>query len=559
MSDSIIFSVEDCHATEDREVLVGGTLSFSEAMYPFLCQVQRCCQCSGFGARLLLKNHGMRCASCVRASSITDKAWVDITSRLDGGVMKASFTDLTSFQAERSSLLLRVHCRDELDSNWQYTLRDGCRLGIHYVARLQTGEIVGSSRDLVDGKNRGGTDDPIHVVLGGGLRVHLHRGGLDGAGEAAAARSGPPPRQQLILGLEIGLRTMAIGETAIFRCRSDYAHGFRGDGFKIPGTPPDHFLSLEVELLWALSPLPQLPQGAKLERQQRTRKAAEAERYRRGMSSITTRLLNSTSNRLAGNAFIAVGAYAEAKKLYDAGFVDIFVTKEEWDALPNDAEEGPENEEDDEDCSRGYLTPEEKLLLRITRRTLYMNRALVNMKLQRLNPALWDIDQALLLAKEIESDNKENSFYATALFRKGTILLQIAKSELRKEDEGVFWDIAKAQEIASRSGKCFYDAFSHIELNDASSKTRAIAKCQIELRRTALLIDSCAAAHEAAWGAICRDKIFAGLARRAPSELIKDKHEVLINKTTQGHTSDAGSDDEECFPVLESSSEDEDK
>ena len=66
--------------------------------------------------------------------------------------------------------------------------------------------MVGSSRDVVDGKHVGGTDDPFDFILG---------------------------RGDVIPGVELAVASMLVGERATFLIRADYAFASQGDGFKV--------------------------------------------------------------------------------------------------------------------------------------------------------------------------------------------------------------------------------------------------------------------------------------------------------------------------------------
>ena len=573
---------------EDHELSVAGVLPYSDYMYSV--SSERDSACGGFG-----------------------DAWDDITPRLDAGVLKERSSEAARFN--RASVALPTSS-SALEPPWTFPLRDGCRCGVAFTTRFaESGAVCASSRDVVDGRHVGGTDDAVHVVLGGGYRVHVHRGGADGVGEAAAERSGPPPRQQLVPGVELALRTMAVGDQARFRVRAEYMHGDRGDGFKVPGRAEtaagNHeplILIVELELLWALSPLPKLPQGRELERRQKARKETEVALYQRGMSPVGTRLLNGSACRLAGNALLEVGCVLEAKKLYDSGFVAIFVTKAEWEAKPpnvgevgdrgkrglNDDDDDDDDDdggggdrggsnEEEEECSCGYLTESEKESLRQARRLLYLNRALVNLKLGDTNAAIWDAEQSILIATQArklaeanassDSDgngNNYNLFCAKALFRKGRALLAAAQNQVAKEDAGKYWDASKAQQTARRAGESFEAAEEHLQLtsrqqNGEGREIRAIAQARMELRRTAALIAKHAAAHEAAWGAVCRDKIMAGLSittnkqTNMTASAGAESGAAARNGKEQKVEDKDGEADAEVLPDLESSSDEEGK
>ena len=88
----------------------------------------------------------------------------------------------------------------------------------------------------MDGKHVGGTDDPheFHLL-----------------------------RDKWIKGLDIGISTMAVGETARFIIRPQYAYG--ADGYP-PKVMPHDSIDFEVELLSFGDPIPRFPSKAELVR-----------------------------------------------------------------------------------------------------------------------------------------------------------------------------------------------------------------------------------------------------------------------------------------------------
>lgn len=86
---------------------------------------------------------------------------------------------------------------------------------MHYVGRLESGEQFDSSRDR--GK-------PLTFTLGA---------------------------REVILGWDIGVSTMRVGERAEFRIHPDYAYGSSGAGHAIP---PNATLIFDIELLGSITP-----------------------------------------------------------------------------------------------------------------------------------------------------------------------------------------------------------------------------------------------------------------------------------------------------------------
>jgi hypothetical protein len=206
------------------------------------------------------------------------------------------------------------------------------------------GDVLGSSRDVVDGKYVGGTDDALDFLLGQG---------------------------EVIVGVELAVTTLQQpGDRAVFVVRADYAFGSRGDGFKIPPNAPP--LEIDIELVFARAPLPLLPKGPALAQQQKERKARERAHVDASTAPLQERLTAAATQRELGNACVGRGAFADAKEAYDRGFTSLVVTTDEWDG------DKEENGSDGSDSSglpaRPPMPPSDKALVAAEKARLHCNR-----------------------------------------------------------------------------------------------------------------------------------------------------------------------------------------
>ena len=350
-------------ALSDPDYTIPGTQDWNSVHSCRLPGRYTCDYCGAWGHRLLLgnnksgdddtRNEEKRCATCARAQGQVAlpmpglhcqcyhrAGFVDVTPAVDGGVLKGptsraidrSPADSDEEATARAEAALTCARGGELKANtkaWDCPIISGCPCAVQYVVRwaggascgrdsggknhsnipgsdgtcVGSGDVLGSSRDIVDGKNVGGTDDPLDFLLGSG---------------------------EVIVGVELAVTTLQQpGDRAVFLIRADYAFGSRGDGFKVPPNAPP--LEIDVELVFVRAPLPLLPKGPALAQQQRDRKARERAATDASTAPLQERLAAAATQRELGNACVARGAYGEAKEAYDRGFTSLVVTTDEWD------------------------------------------------------------------------------------------------------------------------------------------------------------------------------------------------------------------------------------
>ncbi|EGZ29315.1 hypothetical protein PHYSODRAFT_353627 [Phytophthora sojae] len=183
----------------------------------------RCVECGGFGVGLVT-NPQRLCTHCARLTKAffdpessrfcRDEGFVDISPAADGGVLKK---------------IIR-----EGEAPGKQKLEEGCPTFVQYVGRLMDGSIFDTTRDMIDGRHVGGTDDPFEFQLG---------------------------RQKVIKGWDIGVATMNVGEIARFIIAPEYGYGHEGFA---PKVEPDETLDFEIELLSFKDALPRFPTQAEL-------------------------------------------------------------------------------------------------------------------------------------------------------------------------------------------------------------------------------------------------------------------------------------------------------
>jgi len=379
-------------------------------------RLETCSNCGGEGCRLVLLG-GELCAHCKRSSRTTAKVksgsatataysmngFVDITPALDGGVLKASapvqrgsmaVSEELGSQAEQEALMFAKAARGgemaSIAKPWPYPLVDGCPCGLHFVTRwakvavtgggggpnnserggggaLQVGggDVVASTRDIVDERHVGGTDDPLDVVLG---------------------------RGEVVVGIELAVRTMALGEKSVFLLRHDYAFGSRGDGFKVGSLHAP--LEVELELVYVCAPLPLMPKGPEVEKRRKERQKRERLATAAATGPLDERLASCYDMRNQGNALFAAKDFEGAKSRYDSGFLDLVITTDEWEAGEDPAEDDEVEDGEREKKIKG-LSRLDKRRVCEAKALLHVNRSLVNLKLGRLDAAKWDAERAL--------------------------------------------------------------------------------------------------------------------------------------------------------------------
>ncbi|CAI5721416.1 unnamed protein product [Hyaloperonospora brassicae] len=392
----------------------------------------RCIECGGFGLALVT-NPQKICTHCARVKKVffdpdrntfcRDEGFVDISPSADGGVLKKILREGQSGKRQ---------------------LEEGCPTFVQYVGRLMDGSIFDTTRDMIDGKHVGGTDDPFEFQLG---------------------------REKVIKGWDIGVATMSVGEVARFIIAPAYAYGHEGFA---PKVEPDETLDFEIELLSFKDPLPRFPTQAELAESRKKQNEEDQKLLEENPPpTVDERIECALEQKEKGNALIANHDYDQAQKCYDSGFVHVFYAKEEWENLVSD--------EDKDKVNKVKLV-------------LYLNRALCKIKLGKIEDALWDCDQAILL----DSSNSKGHF------RRGLVFTEKLKSELDKESKGEFWIVDKGFEYASEAERSF-DKAKQL-LGDAND--RKLLHALADLKRNHALLNKYAAKYKEDEKKLYKEKIF---------------------------------------------------
>ncbi|ETV73867.1 hypothetical protein, variant [Aphanomyces astaci] len=365
-----------------------------------------CVNCGGWGLDLVT-NIEKLCLHCARetkaffdpaTSSFCADGYVDISPKADGGVLKKIIK--------------------EGDSNGKF-IEEGCPTFIQYIGRLDDGSIFDTTRDVVDGKHAGGTDDAFEFHVG---------------------------RGKVILGLDVALLTMNLGEVARFIIKPEYGYGVLG---LAPKVEPNETLDYEIELVSFGKPLPKFPSQAELA-ESRKRQAEEDRKMLEDNppATVDERLHSSNEQKEEGNVLVKKGDYEGAQKCYDTAFVHIFYGKDEWEVL---------------------VSAEDKIRINNHKVPLYLNRALCKIKLNKWADAEWDCDKAIEI----------NNTLPKAHFRRSLVFLGKLNDELAKEDRKEFWVIDKATKFLVEAETSLQRAVALTEgVDDAQ-----IVKTQIDLKR----------------------------------------------------------------------------
>ncbi|KAF4033078.1 FKBP-type peptidyl-prolyl cis-trans isomerase [Phytophthora infestans] len=395
--------------------------------------IPRCVECGGRGVGLVA-NPQKLCTHCARVTKAffdpdankfcRDEGFVDITPNADGGVLK------------------KIIKEGELSGKLK--LEEGCPTFVHYVGRLMDGSIFDTTRDKIDGKHVGGTDDPFEFQLG---------------------------REKVIKGWDIGVATMNEGEVARFIIAPEYGYGHEGFA---PKVEPDETLDFEIELLSFKDPLPRFPTQAELAESRKKQQEEDKKMMDENPPpTVDERIESALEQKEKGNKLIAKKDYEQAQKCYDSGFVHIFYAKEEWE---------------------NFVSQEDKDKVNKVKLVLYLNRALCKIKLMKIEDALWDCDQAILL------DPKNSKGH----FRRGLVFTEKLKAELEKEKKGEFWIVDKGFEYANDAEKSLDKAKELIgELND-SKMHHALA----DLKRSHALLNKYAIKYKEDEKKLYKEKIF---------------------------------------------------
>eukprot|EP00736_Rhodelphis_marinus_P013477 Rmarinus@m.18987 len=233
-------------------------------------------------------------------------------------------------------------------------------------------------------------------------------------------------RGHVLTGWDDAMLTMREGENSKIRISPEYAYGREGHGRVGPG----EFVNVDVKLLHVgereeLPPFPSEEElaAARKENEERMRKFAE------NYPTPLEQAERAKVERDLGNELFKQGRYEEAKKQYDKAFVNMFRSREEWEF---------------------HLSEEDKAILNAAKLPCHLNRCMCKLKLNQMEDALWDADQAL----EIDSDSLKGRY------RRALIYLHKAKVELTKEEKGVYWDPEDAFKIAKKSQTDFEKALA---------------------------------------------------------------------------------------------------
>ena len=150
------------------------------------------------------------------------------------------------------------------------------------------------------------------------------------------------------------------------------------------------------------------------------------------------------------------GKWDEAKSAYDQGFVHIYVHKDEWGALMNQAQR------DEFDKCKAVL---------------HSNRCMARVKMEKWDDAIWDADKSI----ELTRGGNVKGYYRRCLIYQGFIERELAKEEQKK-----FWDIDKVKKFVK---------FARADLNacvagseDGKTEDHSVKKARFELDKKERLI-----------------------------------------------------------------------
>ncbi|OQR98057.1 hypothetical protein THRCLA_06793 [Thraustotheca clavata] len=378
-----------------------------------MSQEDRCKVCGAWGVGVA-NNVERICIHCAREQktyfdpdqcSYCRDGYVDISPNADGGVLKKIIKDVPSEDGK--------------------FIEEGCPAFIQYVGRLDDGSIFETTRDIVDGKNAGGTDDPFEF---------------------------PIFRDKAIKGLDIAVASMNVGEISRFIIKPEYGYGAQG---LAPKVEPNETLDYEIELLKYGKSLPKFPTQAELAESRRRQNEEDKKMLEENPPpTVDERLRSSNEYKELGNRAVKEGDYAAAQKHYDTGFVHIFYGKDEWEVL---------------------VSAQDKERINKHKVPLYLNRALCKIKLEKWDDAEWDCDKAI----EIAPDSLKGHF------RRSLVFTGKLKQELAKEERKEFWVIDKANKFLDEAEKSLGKALA---LN-GNKPDGGITKATVDLKRTKMQLN----------------------------------------------------------------------
>eukprot|EP00937_MAST-01D_sp_MAST-1D-sp2_P001086 g1086.t1 len=383
---------------------------------------------------------------------------------------------------------------------------EGCPCSVLFVGRVletggdgadgvvgqcsDSGVIFETNRDVVDGKHIGGTDDPKSFQL---LRGNWLRG------------------------CDVGVATMVVGERASFILRADYAYG--GAGLP-PKVMPGATLVVDIELMGFGEPLPRFPSQAELAA---GRKERAEEEQRQAVAhpppTCDERIRGSNEAKEKANTLYRKGELEAAQKEYDTAFVHIFVTKEEWE---------------------GFMPAADKAAITAAKLPLHLNRAACKLKLGKHEDAQWDCEKAIEISEELGEPCPKGHF------RRGAVFMGALAAELRKEADGVFWDVEKAARLLGEARGSLDKARQLVPADKMVKRAlRDLAQRETQLK-------GFAAAYRQDQKRLFRDKMLGGL---DASNRRQQQEEESARSAEQRKLDDAAFND---MPALDGSDEDED-
>eukprot|EP01029_Cantina_marsupialis_P028300 TRINITY_DN775992_c0_g1_i1.p1 TRINITY_DN775992_c0_g1~~TRINITY_DN775992_c0_g1_i1.p1 ORF type:complete len:388 (+),score=135.87 TRINITY_DN775992_c0_g1_i1:33-1196(+) len=262
---------------------------------------------------------------------------------------------------------------------------EGCPCTFQFIGTTMDGRIFDTTRDVVNGKHVGGTDDPTTCKI---------------------------DRGDCIIGWDHALLSMHRNELAHFVMGPKYAYGMEGYA---PRVGPDEWVQFEIELLhWKFS-LPRMPTKEEMAESKRQRQQ-ESEDYLKTRPKLDSCLDAATKEKEKANAFMKKQDYAKAKEIYDMAFVHLYHSDEEKEIL---------------------LSPTEQSDLDNMKAVLHLNRSLANMKLGDLKGWEWDVNEGLKILPD-----HVRGLYRRSLFYKKKLTDMF---DLRKKKQ--YYDVDKAQSV----------------------------------------------------------------------------------------------------------------
>lgn len=143
-------------------------------------------------------------------------------------------------------------------------------------------------------------------------------------------------------------------------------------------------------------------------------------------SSVEEKIAAGLKEKEKGNELFSKGEYEAAWKQYDRCFVHIYTSKEEWEAIGNQARR---------DINQFKLP-------------CHLNRGLCRLRKDDLDNALWDFSEAL----RIDPDNPKG------LYRRATVLTGMVRRDMAKQETGEYWDLDGAEKKVDDAKKDLMNA-----------------------------------------------------------------------------------------------------